>query len=72
MAYAVSLFSQLANTYQKKKKKYISKSTVETLEQGIKYVQIYLVSLLLTLYIFDTSFCVSIVNFEPEISGWAR
>ena len=49
-----------------------SKLTIETVEQGVKYVQsqgvkhvgVVLVSLLLTLNIFHTCFSVSIVNFE--------
>ena len=62
-----------------------SKLTIETLEQGVKYVNKYvkvnkanrttpdvaLVSLLLTTY-FTPCFNVSIVNFEHVIAGWVR
>ena len=62
-----------------------SKLTIETLEQGVKYVNKYvkvnkanrttpdvaLVSLLLTTY-FTPCFNVSIVNFEHVIAGWVQ
>ena len=48
-----------------------SKLTIETLEQGVKYVDVVLMSLLLPLYIFHTFFSsVTIVNFERVIAGW--
>ena len=43
---------------------YLSTSTIETPEKGVKYVHVVLLFLLLTLNIFLSFFSVSIVNFR--------
>ena len=47
-----------------------SKLTIETLEQDVNVNDVDLVSLLLTLKIFNTRSSVSIANFEHVIAGW--
>ena len=48
---------------------YLFKVAIETLEKGVKYVDLVLVFSLLTLNIFNTFFTVSIVDFEQTLAG---
>ena len=49
---------------------YLFKVAIETLEKGVKYVELVLVFSLLTLNIFNTIFTVSIVDFEQVNVSW--
>ena len=49
---------------------YMSKLTIETLEQGVEYAQTLLVFVWLTLNIYTPWYSVSIVNFEHVSTSW--